>query len=97
MGREIKDDFNFTVAGGSTQPLRNFTHFVIFNPLSAMQPYASDASGYLGLGPYTTDQGDERDLSFMYQLKQAGAIKHNIATYNITFNANAGQGSQSYV
>lgn len=33
----------------------------------------------------------------MYQLKASGAIKHNIVTYNITFNANAKAGSQSYV
>lgn len=33
----------------------------------------------------------------MYQLKKGGIINKNIATYNITFNANAQEGSQSYI
>ena len=59
--------------------------------------YQNDQSGYLGLGPYTTDGGDERTDSFMYQLHQEGRISKNIATYNITFNPNATTGSDSYV
>ena len=77
--------------------LTNFTNFVVFNPLSFSQLYQSNQSGILGLGPFTTDDGDERDDSITYELKRHELISKTIVTYNITFNPNAVLGSQSYI
>jgi len=69
----------------------------MFAPSGSEKQYESNQSGYLGLGPYTTDKDAEKEDSYLYQLKNGGEISKNIATYNITFNANAQAGSQSYV
>jgi len=69
----------------------------MFGPDDTTHQYSSGESGYLGLGPYTTDNDNEKEDSFLYQLKKNSQITKNIATYNITFNANAPEGSQSYV
>jgi len=69
MGKYIRDEINFTLSasqGYQYRTLEQFITYVIFTPMAKSLLYQNDQSGYLGLGPYTTDGGDERTDSFMY-------------------------------
>lgn len=68
MGKYIYDNIVITDVNGKNGTVTNFNTYVIFNPLSTTQQYASAQSGYLGLGPYTTDKDAEKEDSIMYQL-----------------------------
>ena len=82
------------IAGISSQAtIKNATvlnglPYVIFNPVDDA-PHVANESGWLGLGPYTTDNGTERGMSTMYRLQSANMVNKNIVTYNITFRADA--------
>lgn len=87
-----------TGAGAPLFTLRDFETFIIHKPTSNNNMFASNATGFIGLGPYTTDGGDERNKSFSHILKEQGDIKENIVTYNITFNpGNNKPCSDSYI
>lgn len=81
-----------------TAAVKSFRTYIMFAPMSSNRiDYESNEDGYIGLGPYTTDNDNEKEDSITYQLTKGGVIKKNIVSYNITFNANAQEGSQSYV
>jgi hypothetical protein len=46
---------------------------------SSSTPFENPASGYIGLGPYTTDIS-KKATNFMNQLKSEGKITHNVVS-----------------
>lgn len=51
-----------------SREVKNFSTYVIFNPESTHQQFASNQSGFLGLGPYTTDNDDDKKDSYIYNM-----------------------------
>lgn len=86
-GRYIEELVQSTGERKHVGQVNSFRTYVMFTPLGGEQQFESNQSGFLGLGPYTTDRDNEREDSYTYQLKKNNQIQKNIATYNITFNA----------